>query len=97
MELLSEQATPPPHHQIVASVIRGQCATRGVGPVCGQTDRRVKHQEQRSPSPKMIPYRCVDIVKACGLLLISGQGFGTFGDSYAWSETPVSDQGFDPY
>jgi hypothetical protein len=59
----------------MASVVRGQRSSRGVGPVRIQTDHRVERQEQRSSSPKMVPYQCVDIVKAYGLLLISGQRF----------------------
>jgi hypothetical protein len=59
---------------MVASVVRGQRATRGVGPVHGANDCRVERQEQRSPSPKIIPYRCVGIVKAYVLLLISCRG-----------------------
>jgi hypothetical protein len=75
VELLSEQATPPSRHQIVASVVRGQRATRGIGPVCGQTDHWVECQKQQSPSPKMVPYQCIDIVKAYRrLLLISIRG-----------------------
>ena len=53
---------------MVASVVRGQCATRGVGPVHGTTNCWVEHQSQRSPSPKMVPYRCIDIVKENCLL-----------------------------
>ena len=62
MSLLDAYASPPPTHEMVASIITGQCATRS-GPIHGITDCRVDHCEERSPSPKMVPYRCVDIVK----------------------------------
>ena len=68
---------------MVASVIQGQRATRGVGPVHGAVDRRVKHQSKRSPSPIMVPYRCVDIVKDNdGLSHISLRGS-------QWTATPI--------
>ena len=48
---------------MVASVICGQHTTQGVGPIYRTTNHRAKHQEQWSPSPKMVPYWYVDIIK----------------------------------
>ena len=50
------------------SVTCGQHATQGAGPIHGGSNRQAKRQSQRSPSPKMVPYRCVDIVKDNGCL-----------------------------
>jgi hypothetical protein len=51
-------------------MVRGQWAIRGIGPVHGQSDRRVERQEQRSPSPKMVPYRCAGTCNRLDWLLI---------------------------
>jgi hypothetical protein len=43
---------------MTASAVRGQRASRGTGPIRGSSDRCQDRQSQRSPSPKMVPFRC---------------------------------------